>query len=272
MSNLIRKAAAYLPNVDKKSVINLTPSDANWDYIGFEVVKLQTGQSYKLDTQHQEVCVVLLCGHVSARAGNQSWEQFGNRKQIFEQTKPFALYVTTQTIVEVKALSYVELALCKAPAQGKYPTRLIHPDEVSSERRGYGNMERFIHNILPDQALAEHLLVVEVFTPNGNWSSFPPHKHDELRLPNETQLEELYYHRMTPSTGFAFQRVYTDDRSLDDSFSVEDQDIVLVPKGYHPVSATPGTELYYLNVMAGPVRQWKFTNEPNFEWLIQPSR
>ena len=114
---------------------------------------------------------------------------------------------------------------------------------------------------------AERLLVVEVLTPNGHWSSYPPHKHDQDDLPDESYLEETYYHKIRPPQGFALQRVYTGDRSLDETMSVVDGDAVLVPRGYHAVSAPPGYDLYYLNVMAGPIREWKFKNDPDHEWL-----
>ena len=129
-------------------------------------------------------------------------------------------------------------------------------------------MSRKIHNILPEEKEADSLLVVEVFTPDGNTSSYPPHKHDTLNLPNESLLEETYYHMIHPEQGFAFQKVYNDDRSLDETISVENKNVVLVPEGYHPVSCVPGYESYYLNVMAGPVRTWKFQNDLDHEWLF----
>ena len=118
-------------------------------------------------------------------------------------------------------------------------------------------------------APAHSLLVVEVITPNGNWSSYPPHKHDADDPPSESCLEEVYFHRINPPQGFALQRVYTDDRTLDETMTVEDSNVVLVPKGYHPVGAPHGYDLYYLNVMAGPVRAWHFTNDPAHAWIAE---
>ena len=118
-----------------------------------------------------------------------------------------------------------------------------------------------------EDAAAESLLVTEVITPAGHWSSYPPHKHDTNDPPKETQLEETYYHRLRQANGFAVQRVYTADRTLDETVAVRDGDVVLVPRGYHTVSAAPGYELYYLNVMAGPVRKWCVTFDPEHEWL-----
>ncbi len=153
--------------------------------------------------------------------------------------------------------------------RGTHEARLIAPQDVGVEPRGTGNMTRQIHNILPEQAQADSLLVVEVFTPDGHWSSYPPHKHDADNLPHESYLEETYYHKINPAHGFAVQRVYTDDRSLDETMCVRDSETVLVPKGYHPVAAPPGYESYYLNVMAGPKRTWKFHNDPQHEWLFE---
>ncbi|MDF2645522.1 MAG: 5-deoxy-glucuronate isomerase, partial [Paenibacillus sp.] len=155
---------------------------------------------------------------------------------------------------------------------GIHKARLIAPDQVGVETRGYGNIERQIHNILPEQEPADSLLVVEVFTPNGHWSSYPPHKHDRDALPDESFLEETYYYRVDPGHGFAVQRVYTDDRSLDETLIVKNGETVLVPRGYHPVSAPPGYDVYYLNVMAGPTRTWKFHNDPEHAWIMTKPR
>ena len=113
------------------------------------------------------------------------------------------------------------------------------------------------------------LLVCEVYTPPGHWSSYPPHKHDRDALPEESLLEETYYHRIDPPQGYALQRIYTDDRDLDEALVVEDRDVALVPRGYHPVGAAHGYDLYYLNVMAGPARNWIFRNDPAHDWMIR---
>jgi 5-deoxy-glucuronate isomerase len=188
---------------------------------------------------------------------------------IFEKIPPYSVYVSSSDQVEIKALSELEIAICAAPGKGTYPARLITPEDVGVETRGYGNLERQIHNILPEQKEADSLLVVEVFTPDGHWSSYPPHKHDRDALPEESLLEETYYFRVQPEQGFAIQRIYTDDRSVDETLAVNNGEVVLVPRGYHPVGAPPGYEVYYLNVMAGPTRTWKFYNDPDHDWLMK---
>ena len=149
-----------------------------------------------------------------------------------------------------------EVGLCSAPASAGAPARVLPGDRVVPETRGHGAHERTILPILMGDEEADSLLVCEVLTPPGHWSSYPPHKHDRDAMPEESFLEETYYHRIGPPQGFALQRVYTDDGSLDETLVVHDGDVVLVPRGYHTVSAPPGYALYYLNVMAGPVRAW----------------
>ncbi|HEX5618087.1 MAG TPA: 5-deoxy-glucuronate isomerase, partial [Solirubrobacteraceae bacterium] len=162
------------------------------------------------------------------------------------------------------------VGICTAPAQGGAPARLLPGSAITVETRGRGNHERTIRPILMGDEAADSLLVCEVLTPAGHWSSYPPHKHDRDALPEESFLEETYYHRIKPAHGFAFQRVYTADGSLDEAVTVRDGDTVLVPRGYHTVSAPPGYELYYLNVMAGPTRAWAVANDPEHEWVMAP--
>jgi len=159
--------------------------------------------------------------------------------------------------------------VASAPGGGALPPRLIEPSTIARSVRGQGANTRYVRDILPQDAPAENLLVVEVRTPSGHSSSYPPHKHDSDNVPAESSLEETYYHRLDPPQGFAFQRVYTDDRSLDESLAVEDHDVVMVPRGYHPVVVPYGYESYYLNVMAGPKRVWHFRNDPAHEWMLK---
>jgi len=180
-----------------------------------------------------------------------------------------SVYLPAGTDYTVFAATDAEVAVCTAPGSGKGGVRVIRPDQVGLETRGKGTNTRYVRNILDDKADAESLLVVEVITPGGNWSSYPPHKHDRDAFPEETFLEETYYHRLSPPQGFAFQRVYTDDRSIDETMAVEDGGVVMVPRGYHPVGAPHGYDLYYLNVMAGPRRDWVFRNDPAHDWIVR---
>ncbi|MCQ6559166.1 5-deoxy-glucuronate isomerase [Paenibacillus mendelii] len=268
MSDLIVKPSVS-PDPDG-AVLTVTPVTAGWNHVGFQVVKLQEGQSLLRETGGQEVCLVLLSGRADIKTAKAMWNNIGQRMSVFEKIPPYSVYIPAGDQFEVSALTELELAVCTAPGQSGGEARLIPPAAVGVEMRGYGHIERQIHNILPESEQADSLLVVEVFTPEGHWSSYPPHKHDRDALPDESLLEETYYYHVQPEQGFAMQRVYTDDRTLDETLIVRDGEAVLVPKGYHPVCAPPGYEVYYLNVMAGPTRTWKFHNDPDHAWIMKP--
>lgn len=257
------------PSGTSGRVVHVTPETAGWTYVGFDVVRLAPGDSHAGGDPAREVCLVLVSGRARVRAGDLDVGPIGERMSPFEG-KPWSVYAPAGDEWTVTAETDVVLAVCTAPGTpGSRPPRVIGPDDIGQEVRGKGNNVRHVSNILPETAEADSLLVVEVITPAGNTSSYPPHKHDQDDLPRESFLEETYYHRIRPPQGFAFQRVYTDDRSLDEAMAVEDGDVTLVPKGYHPCATIHGYDLYYLNVMAGPKRTWKFHNAPEHEWLLK---
>ena len=217
----------------------------------------------------REVCIVMLSGSADIHAATGRWKNVGTRMSVFEGS-PDAVYVGPGDGLDLTATTDMcEAALCWAPAENGAEAALIKRDDIKPFQRGSGRTARTIHNILMEDRPAESLLVTEVLTPAGNWSSYPPHKHDTDDPPRESYLEETYYHRMARPEGFAVQLVYTDDRSLDEAIQVRDRDVVLVPRGYHPVAAGPGYDLYYLNVMAGPRRRWLVTTDPDHRWQLQ---
>jgi 5-deoxy-glucuronate isomerase len=248
-------------------VLTITPASAGWKYVGFEVRRLAAGQEVVLTSAGEETCVVILTGTADVRVGESTFPKLGGRESVFDDVPPGAVYAPAGSRIAIRAESAAEVALCAAPATAAIAARAIAGDAMPQEVRGEDTNRRFVRNVLPETAPAERLLVVEVITPGGHWSSYPPHKHDSDVPPAETQLEEIYYHRLNPRQGFAFQRVYTDDRSLDETVCVEDGDVVLVPRGYHPVGAPHGYDLYYLNVMAGPVRRWVVRDDPAHAWI-----
>jgi 5-deoxy-glucuronate isomerase len=241
-----------VPSVDGSVLV--TPASAGWSYVGFEVLPVP-GRLERIEPAH-ETCIVVLAGTCDLSAGTVGARGLG-RSDVFSGP-PAGLYVPPG--VEWRAEGDAWLAVCTAPALGRLPPRVL--DAPRHESRGSHNEAREIAHILMEDDPAEALLVTEVITPAGHWSSFPPHKHDTDDPPRETYLEETYYHLLRPREGFAFQRVYTDDGSLDEAITVRDGDVVLVPRGYHPVAAGARHDLYYLNVMAGPVREWRITPDP----------
>lgn len=252
-----------------RQVHKITPDSANWEYVGFELYDLAAGDDVNLQQMDRELCLVVLSGIANIKVGEVSWENIGGRNSVFEDKAPGVVYVPAGDSTTILADTAIELAVCSAPGNGgSGPARIIEEEKMSREIRGKGTNTRHVRNILPETEPADSLLVVEVITPSGNWSSYPPHKHDRDALPTESKLEETYYHRLNPSSGYVHQRVYTDDRSLDETLSAEDRDVVLVPEGYHPVGVPHGYTSYYLNVMAGPIREWHFHNDPAHEWII----
>ncbi|CAM3599967.1 5-deoxy-glucuronate isomerase [Erysipelothrix urinaevulpis] len=256
--------------IEKNRPIVVTMGE-EMEYTGLQIVKLEEKQSYTVNAlDNTEQCVVLLYGYGDVAVGNNPLEHIGNRDTVFAEVAPYAIYLGLGDQLTFTATTSVELAICTSPSSKEMPSRIIKPETMSVEHRGYGQIQRTAKNILPETEPAESLLVVEVITKGGNWSSFPSHRHDEDDLPNQSYLEEIYYHKLNPQEGgFALQRVYNDDKSVDEVFVVEHDSAVLVKEGYHPVAVPPGYDLYYLNVMAGPTRTWKFYNDPYFEHLIK---
>ena len=251
---------------DDGTLLDITPESAGWKYVGFRVVRLAAGARYNHVEDGREACLVVLTGTVSVDAGGERFEGIGGRATVFDGAAT-SVYVPAGHRYTIEAGSNAEIAICTAPGSGAGAVRLIRSEAV--EVRGKGTNTRHVRNILSDADEAESLLVVEVITPGGHWSSYPPHKHDRDAFPEETFLEETYYHRLSPPQGFAFQRVYTDERDIDETMAVEDGDVVMVPRGYHPVGAPHGYDLYYLNVMAGPRRNWVFRNDPAHDWIVR---
>ena len=266
VSPLLAKAAPA-----GREIVNVTPERAGWTHVGFRALRLTTGQTEVLDTGERELCLVVLTGTVDVGVDGVVHAGLGTRDSVFEDVSPAAVYVPSGKTVQIRAARDAEVALCSAPGDLRNrKVRVIDPSDMKRSVRGKGTNTRYVCDILPhDDPTAAHLLVVEVMTPASHSSSYPPHKHDQETPPTETLLEETYYHRLNPPQGFAFQRVYTDDRSLDEACAVENHDVVMVPRGYHPVVAPHGYDLYYLNVMAGPNRFWVFKNDPQHEWMLK---
>jgi 5-deoxy-glucuronate isomerase len=268
MTNASPAPAALAKAHDGRDIVAVTPA-SGLRYVNFTALRLAPGESTERREADRESCIVVLTGTVDVRAGDLAWNGIGGRASVFDERSPHAAYVPPGVAYRVSARDAAEIAIGTAPATGKLPPRLIEPATMKRSVRGRDANTRYVCDILPETAPAESLLVVEVLTPSGHSSSYPPHKHDTDALPGESSLEETYYHRVDPPQGFVFQRVYTDDRSEDRSFAVEDHDVVIVPRGYHPVCVPYGYRSYYLNVMAGPKRVWSFHNDPRHAWMLQ---
>jgi len=240
--------------------------DFGYEFLSFETRKLAAGEVHHAETFERELAIVVLGGICSVTSSRGHWHRIGRRATVFEGL-PYTLYLPIDTRFTVKADSSCDLAFCYSKAEEEYPARLVYPAHVGIEIRGGGNATRQINSMLPPSFLAHRLMVVEVFTPAGNWSSYPPHKHDVHDPPDEVDLEEIYYYRVQRPEGFAVQRVYTADGRIDETLTVSDGDLVVVPEGYHPVVAAHGYNVYYLNALAGSARSLACTDDPEHAWV-----
>ena len=264
---LLRRAQEPGPD---GATLRVERGEAGLEYIRFAAHRLRPRQSLRGAAGGDEVALVVLGGRCTVRAGGETFDGVGERADVWARTPAYSVLLPPGTEYEVTAEADLHLVVTGARVGDATPrpARLVTPDQVTVEHRGEGQTYRYIQHLLPPAADAARLILVEVYTPAGNWSSFPPHKHDTEDPPHESYLEEVYYHGVKPATGFSLQRVYTDDRSVDEAVAPGDGDLVLVPRGYHPVAATPGHESYYLNVMAGPTRAWNFHVDPHYAHLM----
>jgi 5-deoxy-glucuronate isomerase len=262
---LHRRAAAPAPD---GTIVAVDPASAGWSYVDFAAYRLRPGQPASRPADDQERLVLVLEGRAAVRAGGHDFGVVGSRASVFDGPPPPVILVAPGLPIEIVAETEALVVMAAAPAGPVRRTAYVPPEEILVEARGTGQTARKIHHLLPPTAEAGRLIAFEVFTPGGNWSSYPPHKHDTEDPPTEARLEELYFYRFAKPRGFAFQRVYTVDRALDESLAPGDGDVVLVPFGYHPVGAPAGYDCYYLNIMAGPNRAWHFTVDPDHAWLM----
>lgn len=237
-----------------------------FEYLSFATRRLSPGETYEEETGSAELAVVALGGVFSAESSAGAWSRVGGREDVFGGL-PHTLYLPVGTTHRITAITACDLAFCYSRAEERHPARLIAPSGVRVEIRGGGNATRQINHIMGPEFPSHRLLVCEVYTPSGNWSSYPPHKHDVHAPPEEADLEEIYYYRIARPEGYAIQRVYTGDRRLDETMTVRSGELVLVPEGYHPVVAAHGYDVYYLNALAGSAHSMAATDDPAYAWV-----
>ena len=246
----------------------VTQESAGWSTISLRVISLNRGQRHTISLPGEELLLVWLGGSASVAAAGERWENIGGRTDVFSGL-PHGLYLPSGVgSLEVGATTATcEIAVCGARASSVFPARRIEPSSVEVEVRGGGNATRQINHILKPEFPADRIMVVEVYTPSGNWSSYPPHKHDVHNPPGEVDLDEIYYYKISRPEGYAIQRVYTRDGKRDETITVRDNEVVLIPDGYHPVVAAHGYDCYYLNVLAGSARSMAASDDPDYAWV-----
>jgi 5-deoxy-glucuronate isomerase len=257
--------ARNLPLDQSGELVSFTREEAGWEWMSFVVTRLLPGKVLELSTGDEGLVLVWLGGTCLANwgAGEQS---VGARANVFDGL-PYSLYLPGDSRVILKAETLCEIAECRVPTKAKLEPKLVKPADVTTGLRGGENASRQIVEVIAPSFPADKLVVFEVYTPGGNWSSYPPHKHDVDQPPEEVDLDEIYYYRMRDARGFALQNLYRSDQSRESLVKVRDGDVVLVREGYHPVVAGPGYDTYYLNFLAGSARTMTVTEDPEHVWL-----
>ena len=275
--NILIKPGVFANDPDL--ILSITPEQAGWEYISFQVRRLAANQSWSFQTGENELAIVNLSGHYAVDSNRGKWTGIGGRKTVFEGAA-HALYLPRRTEFTITAEQAGEYAVTWTPTDQDNEPWLIKPEDVPTAVRGGDNVSRQINDLLPSDSPVHRLVLVEVYTPSGNWSSYPPHKHDahiEDDKGNllEADLEEVYFYKIDKPDGYAYQRVYTDENSplhkaghpIDALVRAENDCAVLVPEGYHPVVSAPGYMTYYLNVLAGSAQTLANQDDPKYTWV-----
>ena len=248
-------------------LLAITPESAGWGTISLSFQRLARGQAAEFALREEEAVLVMLGGKVTVQSSCGVWQRLGGRSDIFAGM-PHALYLPLGASGRFTAeTETAEAALCRCRAERPFPARLIVPAQVEVEIRGGENATRQINHIVKPDFPADRILVVEVYTTGGNWSSYPPHKHDVHNPPGEVDLDEIYFYKVDRPEGYALQRLYTRDGSRDETLTVRDNEAVLIPDGYHPVVAAHGYNVYYLNVLGGSARSMAASDDPDYAWV-----
>ena len=265
------------PN-DPDCILSVTPAEAGWDYISFQARRLATGQSWSFSSGANELALVNFTGVYTVMSNRGEWRNIGGRTNVFTGGA-HALYLPRHTEFTITAEQGGDFAVTWVPTDEDHDPWFIKPETVPVSIRGGDNVSRQINDLLPPGSPVHRLVLVEVYTPSGNWSSSPGHKHDVHIEENgkliEADLEEVYFYKIDRPNGYAYQRVYTDERSplhqagypIDALVRATDNTAVLVPEGYHPVTSAPGYTTYYLNVLAGSAQSLANQDDPNATWV-----
>ena len=266
---------------DPDLILSITPQQAGWEYISFQVRRLAANQSWSFQSGENELSIVNLSGRYCVSSNRGRWSAIGSRKDVFEGAA-HALYLPRRTEFTITAEQDGEYAVAWVPTDEDHEPWLIKPEDVEISVRGGDNVSRQINDLLPSNSPVHRLVLVEVYTPSGNWSSYPPHKHD-IHLQDdkgnllEADLEEVYFYKIDKPDGYAYQRVYTGQTSplhkagcpIDALVTADNNCAVLVPEGYHPVVSAPGYTTYYLNVLAGSAQTLANQDDPKYTWVTE---
>ncbi len=251
---------------------SITPETANWNYLSFGAREMRKGENWEHSTGDNEMVIVLLSGNFRVECDKGTWETKNGRKDVFSGVA-HTLYIPRDSRFELTATSdTLDIAYGWCKSDEEYPAKFVTPEETPTVIFGGDNATRQFNDLVPPGFGCSKIVVREVYTPSGNWSSFPAHKHDERILDAEGNVlepvqEETYFYKFQKPEAYAIQQVYTADRSLDEIVRPRHNDVVMIPKGFHPVVAEHGFHCYYLNFLAGTDQCLANTTDPDHEWI-----
>lgn len=260
------------PNSDSKVYQKITPKSANWESLYFEARTMNEGETWEHYTEDNEMVIVLLGGNFKVESDKGSWETINGRKDVFSGVA-HTLYLPRQTKFTLTATSKdLDIGYGWCFSNEDFPPKFVKPEDTPVVIFGGDNATRQFNDLVPPGFGCSKIVSREVYTPSGNWSSFPAHKHDERVLDDDGNVlepiqEETYFYKFQKPEAYAIQQVYTKDRSLDEIVRAQHNDVVLIPKGFHPVVAEHGFHCYYLNFLAGSDQCLENTTDPDHEWI-----
>jgi 5-deoxy-glucuronate isomerase len=263
------KDSLYRPILKEGYTPIIEEGNEKLKFIEFGILRLKKGKSFQGTLENKEAALIILKGKFTVKVeatfmAPKEWKSIGERSSVFNG-QAYGVYIPSHSSYEIRGEEDGEIAIAKSPSDLESEPRLITPREVKVNLRGKGNFQRNVYDIIDSDIKAQRLLVGETINPPGNWSSYPPHKHDEDNLPTESKLEELYFFKVNPPEGFGLIRLY--DKTKDKVYTVQNNDVVVIDKGYHPVAAAPGYSLYYLWILAGEKRTLFPNDDPQHSWV-----
>lgn len=236
--------------------------------LAFGMIELDAGESLDFDTGDKETAFIILEGHCNVRFDGVSWENIGNRSNVFENRKAECFYMPIEQKLTISAADHIKIAVCATPVKEKTEPQLLREEHCVLKMLGEVPYQRETSFLIDQNSNAKVLTIGEAYVTPGNWAGFPPHKHDEDNMPKECVAEEIYYFLFDPAQGFAVQCLYTADGEIDESYRVKQDELVEFPRGYHTTVSIPGYQTYFLWLMAGDHQGFNRSNDPDHEWVL----
>lgn len=246
--------------------LNSLVKPGDMEFIELDIFKGKKGDEYTFNSSDYEIGLVILTGKCNVKVDETIFNSLGARRNVFDGNA-YAVYIPNDKSVRIEALEDVEVAICKTKVKTEEDVKLVKPEDVIVRDVGVYNWRRDVKDIIDKRIKAKRLLIGETINPPGNWSSYPPHKHDTNNYPEEVKLEEVYFYKLNPENGFGLQRVYTAEGDVENVYLIENNSLLMIKRGYHPVVAAPGYQLYYLWILAGEMRESIMNDDPNHKWL-----